>query len=307
MQNTLNHLTPSQHEELSLAISKIAEATQAEKIYCYGSRHSDKTAWSLFSTHIEGKHEPAFTCYDLLLVMPDNDSRYRERVEDLARRPVTNNTLFYYRAFTRFGFTNLLKNGNVFIHKVYSEGWLLHNAHPESLFDRKDAYRPNANPPIFHWVKDINLARRLYGMAERAVLRNDRWEALAHLEESACYACTALIALYMGHPQKREPLSRLLQYCDNFCTLRSRIFPCNTPEETQLFQYLELVTTMEEKDYNNHIPMHAVEALLKRVQKLLELAGHLYEQKTGVNPRKFRQVQQNRNDGNSTQMTISAR
>jgi hypothetical protein len=284
MQNTLKHLGPARQEELTQAIRKIAVKTSAVSIYCFGHRSNEKNEWSLFNGGLAGQNNMAIYCYDLLLVMPDNDFRHKEKVEGIVNRPMSEHTGFTYQAFTKFIFEKLLKNGNPFIGKVCREGVLLYSSsiRPSLCSDGPSCSTLLANAATLYWVKSINMARQVYRMAEQASQRSERWCALSNLEEATCQICMALITLCTGHRQQTETLSLLLKYCDNFCGIRTRIFPCNTPEEAQLLQYLELTVMVEERDYKNPIPEHIVETLLKRVGKMLQLADWIYTDKTGA-------------------------
>jgi hypothetical protein len=283
MLNTLKHLGLAQQEELTQAIQKIAVQTNAVSIYCFGHRINEKKEWSLFNGGQAGQDNMPVNCYDLLLVMPDSDIRHKEKVEGITTRRMSQHTSFTYQAFTQLGFDNLLKNGSPFISKVCREGVMMHNT----------SSRPPVGTPVplsgtflakaaaQHWEKSFNMAWRVYRMAERAAERKEHWLTLSSLEEAACHVCVALIHLYTGHRQRIETLSLLLKYCDNFCGIRPRVFPCNTPEEAQLLQYLEMTVMMEERDYKNMIPYHIVATLLKRVGKMLELAEWMHGEKMG--------------------------
>jgi hypothetical protein len=109
---------------------------------------------------------------------------------------------------------------------------------------------------------------------------------LRHLEAAASHACMALVTLYTGHRQRTQMLGQLLKYCDNFCGIRARVFPCNTPEETQLLHLLELVVVKDGKTYKEDIPVHVIETLVKRIQNMLELADWLYKVKTAAGTEK---------------------
>jgi len=283
MQNTLNYLNPSQQEELTHAIQKITTETNAVSIYCFGHRTTQKLEWGLFNSGQSIDNNNTVTYYDLLLVIPDSDIRRKEKIEGIVNRPFTKHTRFCYHAISCLCFNELLKDGNPFINKICCEGILLHNSDRYHLI-QSEIPPPNpsyADTVALHWAKGINWARREYRMAARAAHRNKRWQALAHLEEAACQTCVALIILYTGHRQCTQTLLHLLKYCDNFCDVRSQIFPCNTPEEAQLLQFLEITVLTEEKDCEHMIPLHIVEALLNRVNRMLELADWLYREKMG--------------------------
>ncbi|HEY4196612.1 MAG TPA: hypothetical protein VGM63_13805 [Mucilaginibacter sp.] len=72
----------------------------------------------------------------------------------------------------------------------------------------------------------------------------------------------------------------LLNYCDNFCLIRTRVFPGNTLEETVLLQTLGGAVTAE-ADTLHDTPEHIVGTLLKRTDKMLQLAESLYHLKGG--------------------------
>ena len=222
----------------------------------------------------------AISYYDLLLVMPDNDTSYDNKMAGIAHRPISKHSSFSYHAYSNADFNNLLKNGDPFINKICRQALLLHNSGTHSIHEGDiPCLNPAfANTAYVHWVRGINQARQLYRMAERAAHRNEREQALSQLEQAACEACRTLITLYTGHRQRAQILSQLLKYCDNFCPLRTRVFPCNTREETELLQWLERTVFIENTRYQYHVPPYILDTLLRRINKLLDLADWLYTQ-----------------------------
>jgi len=282
MQNALN-LSPAQQEELAAAINKIAAATNADRIHCYGYRSTQKTAWSPFNTEPSDITHHVIDCYDLLLVMDDNDTGFENRIADIVGKTISPNTSFTYRAFTRFAFNNLLRDGHPFIYKVDAKGATLHDSERHAFLYKGLPCAPlSLNTTNLHWTQNINMARQAQRMAQRALLRNERGMTLRHLEAAASHACMALVTLYTGHRQRTQMLGQLLKYCDNFCGIRARVFPGNTPEETQLLHLLELAVVKDGKAYKEDIPVHTVETLVKRIQKMLALADWLYKVKTAA-------------------------
>lgn len=293
MQHILQHPDPARQAALSQAIQKIAADTRAESIYCFGHRSTQKRDWSPFRSNTDLDNTIPVNYYDLLLVMPDSDLRYQDTIDSIAYRPITAHTSFSYLAFTSFHFYTLLKNGDPFIHKIYHKAARLHSSGHQPVL-LSDIPHPNpsaADTATLHWVREINTARQLHRAAGRAACHNRRLQALTCLEEAACHACIALIILYTGHQPAKQLLSVLLRCCDNFCTIRSRIFPCNTPEETALFQSLERTVVTAGPHHAEHVPAYTMDILLRRVDKMLELADWLYKKKTGAGACTLRQAQ----------------
>ena len=284
MQNTLSHLTSAQYEELSQGIQKILTATGAERIYCFGSRSTQMIRWSPFHAGPATNHNITVHFYDLLLVMPDSDIGYKRKTDALNNRPDSPLITFNFHVFTAFEFYNSLRNNDPFACNIYNKAAMLHSNSKQSFLYNGKPQSGTAltNYVTLHWVRRINLARQSYGLAKRAAERNERRQTLSHLYQSAVHACIALITLHTGHRQQPQALPLLLQYCDNFCLIRNRVFPCNTPEEKELLQSLEDAAKPATEEQAYPVPVYIIDALLNRVDNMLELAEGLYQQKTGI-------------------------
>jgi hypothetical protein len=282
MPNILKNLSPTLQEDLNRAIQKIVSETGAERIYCYGFRSTQRTEWSPFHTSPATDENISVYYYDLLLVMPGTNTSYQDKIDSITHRPISPHTSFVYRTYTSPGFTNLLKNGHPFINKVYTEGILLHYSSQQPIlqYNIPDINAAYMNNTTANWHMSITRAHAIHRLAERAAAKNERRQALQHLEVAACQVCTALITLYTAHPQDNDMLRLLLQYCDNFCGIKNRVFPCNTPQEAELLQWLERAVLTKSTNNECQPPAYITDTLLRRIHKLLELADWLYTQKT---------------------------
>jgi len=284
MQNTLKHLGPDQYNDLTHAIQKIATTSGAESIYCFGSRSTQMLRWSPFHAGPATDYNITASFYDLLLVMPESALGYETKINGLGNQPTNQCTTFYYHILSRIELINRLKNNDSFACHVCRHAALLYSNNKERLLNNSIPYpcAASANSITLHWVKGINLAHQHYRMAQRAAHRNERWQTLTQLHQSAVQTCIALITLHTGYRQQPQKLSDLLWYCNNFCLIRNRIFPCNTAEETELLQSLERTAQAAAPDQAYPIPAYIIDALLNRLKKMLELAEALYKQKTGM-------------------------
>ena len=279
MQNTLYHLSPAQKTELLQAIEKIANTTRAARIYCFGSRCTQINRWSPFHAGPHDHNTITLSYYDLLLVLPEGHTGPKATLARLDRRPAGSYSTFYYHVLTHIEFINRLRNHDPFIHHVYRYTALLHHSGPPILCPEPEPF--NTSTQTSWWIKGINLARQQYRKAARAAERNDRWQALYCLHRAAVETCMALVVLHTGYRQPGRSLEYLLHCCDNFCLIRTRVFPCNTPEEAELLQQLERAAQTTWHDEALPVTFRVADTLLKRIHKMIELAEALYQQKTG--------------------------
>jgi hypothetical protein len=175
MQSALINLSPAQQSALATAINKIAAATHADRIHCYGYRSTQKTAWSPFNIAPSDITHHVIDCYDLLLVMDNNDGSYDNRIADIAGKTITPQTSFTYRAFTHFAFNNLLKEGHPFIYKVDAKGALLYDSGRNTFLYKGTPCAPlSPGNTLLHWTQNISMARQAQRMAQRAFQHNER-------------------------------------------------------------------------------------------------------------------------------------
>ncbi|HEY4150700.1 MAG TPA: hypothetical protein VGM41_17300 [Chitinophagaceae bacterium] len=291
MQNPLKHLCPAQEQALTNAIKEISTTTGAERIYCFGHRSNQMYRWSPYHAGETADNSNTFHFYDLLLVMPDGDIGYKQRLARLDNLPQINHTVFNYHSVSSFELNRRLQENDSFTIKLYQEAVLLqspqHTPQPpkggveKNEFDQlPERAKGLSKSDKFNWERNINLAHRSYRKAARHADDQQPGAALLALHESALYACGALIRLHIGQWPESASLTFLLHYCDNFCLIRTRVFPANTLEETTLLQTLDGAVTAEAGELHD-TPQHIVDILLKRTDKMLQLAESLYHLKGG--------------------------
>ncbi|HEY4150522.1 MAG TPA: hypothetical protein VGM41_16395 [Chitinophagaceae bacterium] len=299
MQNSLKHLCPAQEQALANAIQKISAATRAERIYCFGHRSNQMYRWSPHHAGPTAYNSSTFNFYDLLLVMPDGDIGYKQRIARLEHLPEIRFTNFNYHFISSFELNRRLQEDDPFTIKLCHEAVLLHHT-PQppkgGVVTNEFAQQPERSTGLsksskFNWERDMNLAHRSYRKAERYATDHQSGAALLALHESALYACGALIRLHTGQWPESASLVFLLNYCDNFCLIRTRVFPANTAEETALLQMIDGAVTAEAGTLHN-TPEHIIDILLKRTDKMLQLAESLYYLKGGKKEKIYLKINQ---------------
>ncbi|HEY4196611.1 MAG TPA: hypothetical protein VGM63_13800 [Mucilaginibacter sp.] len=128
MQNSLKQVCPAHELALAEAIRQISAATGAEFIYCFGHRRNQMYRWSPYHAGETADNSNTFHFYDLLLVMPDDDIGYKQRLARLDNLPQINHTMFNYHLVSNFELNRRLQENNSFTSKFYQEVVLLHHS-----------------------------------------------------------------------------------------------------------------------------------------------------------------------------------
>src|SRR5882757_7496438 len=85
MSKTIQHLSPSQWEDLKDIAKKIAIATKADKLICFGNRSSKRNEWTPLFVPGKEYHESTKLEYDLLLIKPPGDNRTEDEMADIVK------------------------------------------------------------------------------------------------------------------------------------------------------------------------------------------------------------------------------
>src|SRR5713226_2153728 len=85
MSKTIQHLSVPQWEDLNDIAKKIAVATKADKLICFGNRSCRRNEWTPLFVPGNENHESAKLEYDLLLIKPPGDMRTEDEIADIVK------------------------------------------------------------------------------------------------------------------------------------------------------------------------------------------------------------------------------
>ncbi len=281
MSKTLSHLTPFQRRQLAKVIHKIANASGAEKIYCYGRRLAVTHRWSPFMANDNNIQTAFAESYDLVLVMPAHEQRTKPAIHATLNAktvaPLAVTCLIFYWQET----TDLLKNGDHFLRHLQSKGARLHSSSkkrlpkaPFSLTSEADAAEAETTWP--HWM---DKAAESMAFAKEYLAKRKYRLAAYMLYSAACFICNALVRSHTGYRPCTAQLDQLLLLCDNFCTIRKTLFPANTPEEIELLELLNNARHVLDDNDPCKVTKDTCSILLRRVEKLRQQAHACYNEK----------------------------
>jgi len=275
MYNMLDQLPRIQHIALHQTIQKIASIANAEKIFCYGYRITQLNQWSPFRINPSDKPINDYA-YDLLLVLPDSNTANEDSTQELLRNHLDAFSGFSFVIFRRDETIIRLEREDHFICTVLNKARLLYNNDTPPFTAEKVCSNPAAfkKYTALWWQQWFSLAGQSLLAAYRAAGEYDNRQALYQLYHSTIRTCMGLVNAYTGLRPSRRSLCRLMAYCDNFCSIRTDVFPNNTAEEKRLLQ--SLVKAGEAKDKPYPITKQTVDTLLQRVGLLHEMAEKLY-------------------------------
>lgn len=278
---TLQHLPKQQVAQLVQLIQKIVQAIYPVKIICYGYRTSIMDNWSCFfdgDTH----NKRINPTYDFLIIISDEEKRAHYEIIEIAEQqayPLGCDTTIVVQQLNVAN--KALESGSRFISTVYRKGVMLYNGNSLPLSTPPQ----ELDLPVLRNLIEDNWQRR-FGMSRRFLKTanycfDNCWneQAIFDLHQSVEHACVAIIRVYTGFRPTTHNLSRLLDLICNFSQELVTIFPCQTKEETDLFNTLNRAYSEARYNEKYTVSTEVAKILLGRVTVLLDLAEKFYDRK----------------------------
>jgi HEPN domain-containing protein len=281
MLTTFDSLAPGLKTLLAQLVQKVAEATQPEKILCYGYRTSSYRDWSCFTGGSINQERIKVT-FDLLVITHNDnnqaDHEILQQINQLAE-PLDCEVTAVVQSID--GVNDLIAKGSRFLTTLYNKAVLVYNSGNSDIIipPAPPSYEDKKNRIEATWDKCFQTAERFYKTACFCLDNGWNEKALFDLHQATQHTCMALLRVYTGYRSTTHNLSRLLALIENFSFVPSSIFPCITEEETAFFNLLNRAYSDARYKENYSVPTEMANLLKKRVYQLLLVAEKLYNKK----------------------------
>lgn len=278
MNSAIHPLAACNNAQLKAVINVIVKAASAEHIFLLGACYTRQQLYNIFSGAVSATQQ--VTHYDLLVVLPENDRRNADEVQDLLESRCRTHTPVTAIIFDIRRFNELLRSGHAFCCNVHAHALHVYNSGRAALS------QPNpCNEAILQlqaqqaFSKWHTVAQEFMAGAELYFMRKQFAMAAFMLHQVAERSYVELMQVMTGYRAGTHNLDKLARYAKSFSAAISQIFPRNNDKEEHLFRQLQKAYIHSRYKDDYVITGPEVQELLARVKKLLELAGEICERK----------------------------
>ncbi|GGH70150.1 HEPN domain-containing protein [Filimonas zeae] len=274
------HLSQRQQTLLKDFTEKIVQTVSPVKVLCYGTRQTVVQEWTPFTVENSSISQRATVNYDLLIVTQNDEKRPEHEIIQTVEQQATPFDLKVTSVVLKLvNFDKSLTEGWRFHTTAYTKGYMLYDGAPNILYawESLPDMRGVINDMKQYWQHHFSLAQGFLKTAEYNLSQNWFGGVVFQLHQATHQVCLALLRVFTGYKAATPNLSRLFELTKNFSLAPATIFPCNTPEEKELFTILNRSFGEARHRGECDVPPDKVQILLRRVQELLKTAETLYD------------------------------
>lgn len=232
MPDILFNMNDRQREVFFETISRVADAVKPEAIICYGSRKTNREAWSAFS------HSPelgSYVHYDILIITRSGERCKDHEVFDKVNQLNSEAIRLIPVVHPLKAVQEAIQKGSRFFTIVCRKGALVYGeAKPEVGFESVETCPYDQS----HWIHHFGLAKQFLCGAEHYLCGAQPSLSVFMLHQATEHACIAIIHACLGYRSATHSLSRLLALTENISPELSGLFPRHTEAERELFSLL---------------------------------------------------------------------
>lgn len=272
MTSVLSDMNDRQREVFLETISRVADAIKPEAIICYGSRKTNREAWSAFSqtpTLYSQVH------YDILIITRSGEKCKDHEVFDKVNQLNSETIRLIPVIHLLKAVQEAIQKGSRFFTTACRKGVLVYGeAKPEVGFESAETCPFDQS----HWKHHFELAKQfLYG-AEHYLSNAQSSLSVFMLHQATEHACIAIIHVCLGYRSATHSLSRLLALTENISLELSSLFPRHTEAERELFRLLAHAYSDVRYRQAFTISLEHAKTLFERVKELVAITERIYNQ-----------------------------
>ncbi len=281
MNSVIHPLKQCNTDQLQAVVQVIIKAVSAEHIFLLGAAYTRQQLYNIFSDAATGYQH--VTHYDLLVLLPANDNRSIDEVQDIIEGRCRTHTPVTVIVFNVRQFNELLMNGHQFCCNVHASALHVYDAGNVPLAEPRNIDDPALRPEV---IKAFNkwhrLAQEFFAGAELYAMRKQFSMAAFMLHQVAERSYVELIQVITGYRAGTHNLDKLSRYAKSFSAGIPLVFPRNNEKEEKLFRQLQKAYIHSRYKDDYIITEQELMELMERVKKLLEIAGQLCEEKIAL-------------------------
>jgi HEPN domain-containing protein/predicted nucleotidyltransferase len=278
MNKSLNHLPKEKQDLIRYVVQIIVEKIDPEKIILYGSYATGK--WVEDEYMEDGRQYDYKSDYDFLVITKSGDRRSDHEVQEIVEHRSGLNTNVSAITHDIDYVNGKLADGQYFFSDIQKEGILLYDAGNISLAEKRNLSdqkkKQMAQEDFDTWFKS---AKEFLEGSKFYMQRDSLKISVFELHQSAERTYNTVILVFRGYKPKTHNLEKLLRYAKHFSKELSLVFPRDSNYEQQLFDLLRKGYVEARYDKKYVITKDELEALIKRVEKLQDVAEAICKNK----------------------------
>lgn len=272
MPDILFNMSDRQREVFFETISRMADAVKPEAIICYGSRKTNREAWSAFS---HSQTLDSYTHYDILIITRSGERCKDHEVFDKVNQLNNEAIRFIPVVHPLKAVQEAIQKDSRFFTTVCRKGVLVYGeAMPEVGFESVEACQRDQS----HWKHHFGLAKQFLCGAEHYISNAQPSLSVFMLHQATEHACIAIIHACLGYRSATHSLSRLLALTENISPELSGLFPRHTESEKELFSLLAHAYSDVRYRQTFAISLEDAKTLFERVKELTGFTESIYNE-----------------------------
>lgn len=222
--------------------------------------------------------------FDLLIVQSSSGHYKDHEVIDLVKSRFSDRLSVNVISHSERSVLNALGEQHPFFCKVFNEGHVLHLSDNSALeIDLIKTFNA-INDQSKHsqeWMHSFDLASGFLELASHALANKNQDIAVFLLHQSMEQLCIASIKAHLNYRPTTHNIVRLISLVCCYIPHAKELFPCNTKDERELFDFLKRAYSDVRYKASYQIPSHLASSLLRRVTEFKNLIEQRYEQDFG--------------------------
>lgn len=271
--NTL--IPPVKLPEFQSAIDRLVEDISPAAILCFGHVTNVASYVSCFQTTSSEHYH-----YDLLIVRADTDHRKDSEVLQTVKHRFNGDMSVNVLSHSETSVVSALKERHPFFSKVFLEGTLLYKSEGRQ-FEVEDDMTIDAPHDHIHsreYERAFELSENFLEIASDAMGSNNHDVGVFLLHQAMEQMCIASIKAHLKYRPTTHSTLKLIDLVNCYLPQAKELFPCNTKDEKELFDFLRNAYTDVRYKTTYRVPPNIAFSLLERVSEFRNLLVARFQQ-----------------------------
>lgn len=278
MNTAMHPLSACNTMQLQEIVNIIVKAVAPENIFLLGASFTSNQLFNIFSETPANYRQ--VTHYDLLVLLPAEEKRSSDEVQDVIENRCRAHTPVTAMIFAINQFNELLIAGHPYCCEVYASGLPVYDAGRVALseprFKEKTQLQAQAKDAFAKWYGG---AEEFFAGAELYLMRKQLKMAAFMLHQVAERCYVGLIQVMTGYRAGTHNLEKLLRYTRSFSAELCQLFPRNNDKEEHLFRQLQKAYIHSRYKDDYAVNEQELLVLKDRLGKLLDIVKKLCEER----------------------------
>ena len=266
----LTHIT---HLDLNAAVARLVSNIAPSAIICFGHSGVIENHESCFNkANIERHH------FDLLVVQANGAHYKSHEIVDFVKGQFPDGLSVNVLSHSEKSVSEALRDRHPFFCKIFNEGFILHVAQ-HFQFERSLGDSKNSEPSKSkrESERSFTLSQSLLEVASDALSSGSHDVGVFLLHQSVEQMCIASIKAHLSYRPTTHNVANLIDLVGCYLPEVKDLFPCNTSDEQELFDFLRKAYSDVRYKASYRIPEHIAFSLLERVTEFQHLILNRYK------------------------------